>query len=141
MNGLGRLLLLCLAWPRLSLGHDAPAIDHCIAANSGAESQQCLQTLLTDCDQTMTRLHNNITAQMATRVTTGDLTATHYRTAVTALQQATTGFKQYRQQECDWFAARSGAVASGYQQQRLSCLIRLSNTRIELLNQLASKNR
>lgn len=106
-------------------------INDCIAENSGAGGIDCLQAILNDMDKKLHSAHQEVMKNLKQKWQQHSITETHYLAASEKLQATEELLKRYRESLCDALASSTGAVASGYQDYRLACLIRYTQSHIE----------
>lgn len=129
-----RRALLLLVLPTLAQARDFPAEGAaCIAANSGAESVQCLTQLYYQSNGELRRLEDRIVARSAERQRVDLITATHHQQAVSALRDAARRYARFSERQCDFEVGYSGAAASGARQVFFRCLLRLNEGRRDYL--------
>ncbi|WP_374350320.1 lysozyme inhibitor LprI family protein [Chitinimonas sp.] len=116
---------------------DYPArAEECIAANSGAGSIDCLQSLFYVTTGRIAGLENGIAKKLASKRHRDEITPTHHQYALAALRDAGRKFSRFAARQCEFSVGASGAVASGSGQVYWSCRIRLNAQRIVDLSQI-----
>lgn len=133
------LLLLCAlgatAQAAPPQNHDA-AVRQCIAENSGAGSVDCLKSIFWETQRTHARLEKALLGMLKKQRQADELTPTHHQLAVSSLADAARKFEAFRERQCDFALGASGSVASGAEQVRWQCRIRLNDWRTQYLQQL-----
>ncbi|MGE9763986.1 lysozyme inhibitor LprI family protein [Pseudomonas sp. PDM20] len=131
---IGRRALLLLALPALALARDFPAEgEDCIAANSGADSVQCLTQLYYQSNLELHHLEERLVERSAQRLRDDQITRTHHEQAVSSLRDAARRYAKFSERQCDFAVGYAGAAASGAQQVFYSCLLRLNQQRRDYL--------
>ena len=108
-------------------------MERCIAANSGAGSVACLEAIFWGTQRSIARQEKALLAGLRQQRQAGELTGTHHELAAAALADAAKKFESFRERQCDFALGASGAAASGAEQVRWQCRIRLNAWRIEFL--------
>lgn len=123
-------------------GHDhAKQADNCIAANSGADSVECLEKLLYETKAQIGWLENSLHATLRHALKIDDIGNTHFLMGATGLRDASKKFYEYSERQCDFDLGLSGAGASGSGQVYYSCLIRLNDDRANYLERIVFQAR
>jgi len=104
----------------------ALAVEQCIAENSGAGSVACFEKIFLENQRKITGLERALIRALKQKRQTDDFGETHYQLAVSSLRDASKKFAAFSQRQCDFAIGASGATASGSDQVRWPCLIRLS---------------
>jgi uncharacterized protein YecT (DUF1311 family) len=131
------LLLVIFISSSVVIAKEMSSAATCIAENSGAGSIECLEKLYQSTEDELLTLDKHILDSLESKLKQNDITQVHYQSALSSLKKSAVKFKSYRDSSCDFAANYSGAVASGYQQVRWTCLIEKNQLRIVFLkNQL-----
>lgn len=129
-----RRALLLLVLPTLAQARDFPAEgEACIAANSGADSVQCLTQLYYQSNRELRGLEDRLVTRSAERQREGQITSTHHQLAASALRDAARRYARFSERQCDFEVGYAGAAASGAQQVFYACLLRLNEGRRDYL--------
>jgi hypothetical protein len=121
------------------MAQDLSQVETCIAENSGAASITCLDSLYQKSEFDRQAMKKQLQASLRARLLKGDITQVHYDSALAALKKSWVEFASYRDSICLVIANYSGAVASGYQQIYLGCLIEKNQLQIKSTHSLITE--
>ena len=91
----------------------------------------CLEAVFWDTQRHIARLEKALAAGLRQQRQAGELMGTHHELAAAALVDAAKKYKVFRERQCDYALGASGAAASGAEQVRWQCRIRLNDWRID----------